>query len=167
MTKRTLFIALAVFLVLVASVLSLTVFAPRFNDRELVLRSLQESIDATKKGRPGGVLDNLSLELKVNESDVGSYRRDIAKWIRDQRPDIEVKSDVVTVNEQEGIATMTAPVTVSLSLLGNQQSFDLKDVRLVFRKEDARNYLIFPTRKWRLYQVSVPNEGIPPELTGL
>lgn len=160
--KTAVWMVLALVVVLLG--LRLTVFAPKPDDTTLVRAALAESVLASREGRAGGVLDVLSTDFKVNEDQVGNYRRDIAKFIRDSRPDLEVTNQDVLVNETDGTARIVSPVHVKIDFLGQKRDFTLKEVTMVFRKEDARNYLVIPTRKWRLVQAFVPTEALPPEL---
>ena len=134
------------------------------SDQLLIEQALQESIQASKEGRPGGVMDKLSSRLQVNDMDTSGNRSQIARYIKDNKPDVMVlnKKAVVTGDE----ARIVSPVDIEVNLLGQKLSRQLKEVTLVFRKEDDREYLVFPTKKWKLAEVQVPDEAIYDFLQG-
>ena len=133
-------------------------------DQQQIEVALAESIKASKEGRPGGVMDKLSSKLQVNEMDTGSNRGQIAQYIKDNRPDVTIlnKQAVVTGDE----ARIVSPVDIEVNLLGNKMSRQMKEVTLVFRKEDDREYLIFPVTKWKLAEVEVPDSALADFMMG-
>ncbi len=128
------------------------------DDKKLVREALAESIKASKEGRPGGVMDKISDKLTVNNERVASMSQ-IANWIRDSKPDVEVlKQDPVIMGDE---AQITSPVRVKLSMpIGNGTAFDqtISNVTMVFAKESAYDWLIIPTTKWRLKEVKIPDD---------
>jgi hypothetical protein len=152
------FLALGMLLVLlVAGKVLTTVMRPQ-DDRKMILDALAESIKATKEGRPGGVMDKLSANIKYNNQDVSGNDRDIARYIRDNKPDIVVENTDPDVKGDE--ATIVSPVTMKLSFLGQSVDKEMKDVTLIFRKEADRDFLIFPTTRWKLAEVRVPDGSV-------
>ncbi len=128
------------------------------NDQQQIQLALAQSIQASKEGRPGGVMDKLSVNLKLNDIDTSGNRNQIAKYIRENQPDVTVidKTAVVTGDE----AQIKSPVQLSLNFLGQTMERQLEDVTLVFRREDDRAYLIFPTKRWKLAEIHVPEESV-------
>ena len=153
--KKVIFLMLGVVATLV--LLRFTLFAPQPNDQVLIERALQESIQASKDGRPGGVLDILSSKFRINDQSPGRF--DIAKFIRQNKPDVTVYNTKAVVSGDS--ARIETPVEVKLSVLN--QNFDqrIDNVTLVFQKEDAHRYLVIPTTEWHLTDVEVPNDSIP------
>jgi hypothetical protein len=126
----------------------------RPSDEEQIREALDRSIQASREGRPGGVLEHLSVNFKINEEE---YRqRDIARMIREFKPRIEVREAQPVVHDTE--AFLTAPVTLSVPIPALQM--DLSEVNFRFEKEPARKWLIFPSTQWRLTQVTVPPEVV-------
>ena len=142
--------------------LRLTIFAPQQDDQKEIAQALHDSIQASKEGRPGGVLDLLSDKFKINEQSPGRF--DIAKFIREQKPDIDVANTRAVVSGDT--ARIDTPVHVKFSYL--TQNFDQKidNVTLVFQKEEGHKYIFFPDTEWHLTDVEVPNNGIPIDIGG-
>lgn len=124
------------------------------SDRELIEEALTESITASREGRPGGVLEYLSKNFTVNNEQYGT--RDIAKTIRDLKPNVELENrDPLIAGES---ATITSPVRLSVSL--PPVSYTVGQATLVFSKEESRKWLIFPAKQWRLTRVEIPEEVV-------
>lgn len=152
------FLALGMLLVLLlGGKVILSVMQPQ-DDKKLIQDALTESILASKEGRPGGVMDKLSANIKYNNQDVGGNDRDIARYIRDNKPDIVVENIDPEVKGDE--ATIVSPVSLKLSFLGQSVEKQLKNVTLVFRKESDREFLVFPTTRWKLAEVRVPDASV-------
>lgn len=128
------------------------------SDKALIQKALAESIKASKEGRAGGVMDKLSDKLKFNGTDAGGAERDISRFIRDSRPDITVENDDPVVSGDEG--TIVSPINLTVSMLGQSLDRHFKKVTLVFRKEDARDWLVIPVRKWKLADVEVSDSAV-------
>lgn len=125
------------------------------SDQVLIERALDESIQASKEGRPGGVMDFLSRELTFNEQQVGNWR-EVSRFIREQRPDVEVQDRKVVLLGDDR-AEMRSPVRLSLKVLGFSQSVTIPEVRIEFEKESGRRYVVFPDRRWRVVRVHAPD----------
>jgi hypothetical protein len=143
-------IAAALFLVGIKVALTLTRHP---SDETLIQQALNDSLEASRKGQPGGVLDLLSKEIKVNQQTF-SDSSSIAGFIRNSRPDITLTDRHVLVTQDE--ARIVSPV--DLSLLG--QSWHLDKVTLVFHREEARGFLFLPTTKWQLTEVRLPENQL-------
>ena len=104
-------------------------------------------------------MDKLSDNLKLNDQSVEGNKSQIYRFIRDSKPEVEVQNSEPVISGDS--ATITSPVRLKMNFLG--QSFDqtIPNVTMIFRKEDARDWLIFPTRQWRLQQVLVPPGSLP------
>lgn len=135
------------------------------DDKKLIREALAESIQASKEGRPGGVMDKISDKLTVNNE---QFRKgQIFDVIRDMKPDVEVlQQDPVVMGDE---AQITSPVRLKLKLpIGNGSAFDqtIQDVTLVFAKESATEWLVIPTTKWRLKEVRLP-DNVMSQISGL
>jgi hypothetical protein len=128
------------------------------DDRKLIQEALTESITASKEGRPGGVMDKLSANIKVNDQNVNGNALEISRFIRDRKPDVEVENTDPEFRGDE--ATIVSPVTITVSLLGQSISRRLKEVTLVFKKEPDREFLIIPISRWKLAEVRVPEGSV-------
>jgi len=125
------------------------------DDQKLIQAALKESIEASKEGRPGGVLDLLSDNLKFNSQDLTVNKSQIARFIHDNKPDVEVKDQKALVTGDE--ARIVSPVELTLGPFGHRT---MNEVTLVFNKEAAREFLIVPTHRWRLVDVRVPDTAL-------
>lgn len=130
----------------------------REDDKTLIQQALADSIQASKEGRPGGVMDKLSDNLKFNGQNEGGNQYEIARYIRSSKPDVIVENTDPVVEGDE--AKIVSPVTLTLSLLGQSTSRHMKEVTLVFRKEEATEWLVIPTRRWKLAEVQVPESSV-------
>lgn len=137
--------------------LRLTIFAPQPDDQKEIAQALQNSIQASKEGRPGGVLDLLSDKFKINQQTPGTFN--IAKFIRDNRPDITVANTNAVISGDT--ARIDTPVHVSFNYLTQTVNQDIPNVTLEFQKEEGHKYIFFPDTEWHLTNVEVPNNSIP------
>jgi hypothetical protein len=137
-------------------VLRLTVFADRPNDQKLIQQALADSIQASKEGRPGGVMDKISEKFNINGMRPGS-RWDIAKFIRDSKPDVVVENTQAFIDGDK--AQITSPVQIKMSFLNQKWDRRVNNVTIVFEKEDGRKWLVIPTRQWRLTDVVLPADA--------
>jgi hypothetical protein len=133
------------------------------SDQVLVRQALTEAIKASKEGRAGGVMDYLSDQLKLN--DQSPERRQIAEFIKNSHPDISVEHPDPVVREGDGTAQINSPVAIKFSLpMGATIDKTIPNVTMKFEREDARTWLVIPTKQWRLVEVTVPQASIPADL---
>ena len=156
-SAKTLLIPMAVIVLLVGGKFIL-MSANKADDSTLVKQALTESIKASREGRPGGVMDKLSEHLKFNGQSEAGNERDIARFIRQSKPDVTVeKIDPVVTGDE---AKIVSPVTISMGLLGNSMSQTLKKVTITFHREDDREWLIFPVKRWKLAEVEASDASV-------
>lgn len=124
------------------------------SDKELIQVALDEAIQASKEGRPGGVLDFISRRFEVNGEQYAT--RDISKTIKDMKPDVEISNPEPTISGDT--ATITSPVRLSVSL--PPVGMDLNQVEIHFAKEMGTKWLVFPTKKWRMTKVDIPDDVV-------
>lgn len=137
--------------------------AGRVDDQQLIRQALSEALKASKEGRPGGVMEKLSFKVNVNGSDYSSRDSAIANYIKNNHPDVTFGNDRAVVTADE--ATIVTPATVKLELLGNAMERTIQKVTLVFHRENDYEWLIIPTKKWRLAEVRVPDNALS-DMTG-
>jgi hypothetical protein len=133
----------------------------RKDDATLIQQSLQEAVKASREGRPGGVVDLLSNSLTVNQTEVGNARGQINDFIRKQKPSVTVLEPSPQITGDE--ARIVSPVELDLGILGKR---NLSEVTLIFRKEESTEFLLIPTRKWRLTEVRAPETAISELMQG-
>lgn len=136
----------------------------KVDDQKLIAKALDDAVEAGRQGRPGGVLENLSFNISVNGTDYSGQQRQIGDFIKKNNPDVSFENKRAVVTENE--ATIVTPAVIKLSLLGNNMQRHVDNVTLIFRKEDDREWLIFPTRRWKLAQMRIPDTAIADFISG-
>ena len=127
----------------------------RGDDKAMIQETLRQALQATRDGKPGGVMDALSKSLTVNDQQADGNFGQISNYIKNQKPDIEVLNTTPIVTGDE--ARITSPIRIKMSLpIVGDRAATVKDVIMTFQKETAREFLIVPVKKWRLLQVKAP-----------
>ncbi len=103
-------------------------------------------------------MDKLSEHIKFNGQSEAGNERDIARYIRQSKPDITVQNMDPEVSGDE--AKIISPVTVSMGLLGQSMGQTLKKVTITFRREDDHEWLIFPVKRWKLAEVETTDASV-------
>jgi hypothetical protein len=129
---------------------------PRTTDSEQIVAALNESIKASKEGRPGGVLDKLADGFQVNDQSFSSGQ--IANFIKKRQPTIDVLQPLPVVTDDD--AHIMSPVRVSVNFLGGDHGITVPDVDIHFRRESARAWLIFPVHTWHMTKINVPPDAL-------
>lgn len=127
------------------------------NDQALIREALRQSVEASREGRPGGVLDVLSSQFEINNEAPGT-RGQIAQFVRDSKPDVEVKNQEAVITGD--LATIVSPVHLKVSFLGQTIDQEFPSVEITFRKEDSTRWLIVPTREWKLAEVRLREDVV-------
>jgi hypothetical protein len=158
MTGKNIALALVLAAITLIAV-RLVYFGAGQDDKALIRQALAESIKASKEGRPGGVLDKISVDFKVNQQ--SPSRNDIADVIKKSRPDVVVTQPDPVVHESDGTAQINSPVKLSLDMLNQHIEREIPNVTIRFKREDSRQWLIFPSKQWRVTEVLIPAESLP------
>lgn len=132
---------------------------PGPSDKERIQTALNESIQASKEGRSGGVLEYLTDQFSINDQDVGN-RRQIGAMIRDSKPDVEITRREPEIFDDN--AKIVSPVRVKAKMLGQEFDYSFEDVTILFKKEPSRAWLVLPTHTWRLDKVYLPEGTVLP-----
>jgi hypothetical protein len=131
-------------------------FAPGPPDREQIQQALKNSVKASKEGRPGGVLEYLSDNFTINNVQYNPNDMAVAKAIKQYRPDVTVTNNEPQINGDK--ATITSNVRLSIPLVG--RGVDIPQVTFTFQKQKGTKWLVFPSKDWKLQQVSVPQSVV-------
>ena len=131
-------------------------------DEELIREALEESVQASRDGRPSAVLDHLSRSLTFNGMPVGS-RSEIADFVRRTKPEIEL-GPVEPVIEGD-VATVVTSVRVNVSLPGFSAGQKVSQVQIRLARERGVRWLLFPGARWRISEVTVPDLASVQQLT--
>lgn len=126
----------------------------RKDDATQIREALAEAVKASKEGRPGGVVDKIMENFKVNDQPFSKGL--IANFVKNQHPEVEFLDDTPMVNGDT--AQLTSDVNVTLDMFGKKE---LKDVQISFRKESTLEWLIIPSSKWHLSAVRVDPASLP------
>ncbi len=124
------------------------VFGP--SDQQLIQQALDDSVAASREGRPGGVLEYLSHSLKYNDEAVGN-RSEVATFIKNSHPQVVIENPTPTINGNT--ATIVSPVTLTFGLGPVGTPVRLQKVEITLSKETGTRFLILPSPKWRVSEV--------------
>ncbi|MBS1717589.1 MAG: hypothetical protein JSS72_07645 [Armatimonadetes bacterium] len=142
--------------------LRLNVFGP--SDETLIKRAIHTAEQASHDGEPGGVLEILSKNFKVNDVNPGS-KPQIMNFIRNSHPDIHVGDGQLTVSDEE--ARYVAPVSLKIDFMGFNIDRTVPDINLIFEKETEHAFIFLPVKSWKLREVILPKElGVESFLPG-
>lgn len=141
---------------LLAALAAPAIFGP--SDRVLIQQTMDEAIAASREGRAGGVLENLSRSIRYNDMPVENPR-EVAEFIRKGRPDVTVMD--MTPRIEGDSATIESPVTVSLRYGPLPMTQTLPKVRFTLRREVGTRWLLIPAPKWRLVSIEADGAVVP------
>lgn len=160
MNKKVLAIGGLVVALIAVLVLRSTLFGP--SDKQLIDTAIKESIQASREGRPGGVLEFLSQSFTINEQEPGS-RRNIAQFIKQSKPEVSLAAYEPVI--QGDSATIVTDATVNIDYVGMKMDGTLSNVRIVLQKEQGTKWLVLPDKQWRIVSVTAPQETVDQLLT--
>lgn len=124
------------------------------DDKTLIREAVLEAQKASREGRPGGVLDFLSNSLVVNEGEAGGYKGEIAKFIKNQKPDVEFQSlEPQIFGETARIETQGS---VKVSILSFTKDVPIPNVVINLKKEVDHEWLIIPKKSWKITEIRAP-----------
>ena len=133
------------------------------DDQALIRQAIAEATKASREGRPGGVLDNLSAEASLNGQTADS-RGQIADVVRRLRPDLQLSSGEATITGDE--ARVVGPAKLTLGILNAKRTYDIAKITVILRREDDRDLLVIPTHRWRVSRAEVPDEVVAGLIAG-
>lgn len=125
------------------------------SDEQLVREALYESIEASRNGQPGGVMEHLSRSITFNEIPVEN-RQDVANFIRNSRPSVNLLTQDAPIRFEGSTAEMVADfhVVVAFGFVSIDQAINGVQVR--FRRETATRWLVLPASRWRISEIRAP-----------
>lgn len=146
-------------------VLAVLLFTGGKSDEQKIQQALDDSIKASREGRPGGVLEYLSSSITFNGESPAS-NAEIGKYIKKMKPDITVMDrDVVIAGDT---ATIVTPVKLEMSAGPiSYESPAIPNVTITFRKEMGVRYGVVPTSKWKVSSVEAPQFDFNMSLPGI
>ena len=148
--KKILGVTISVVAVLLVGKISLG-FLNQPDDRTLITEAIKEAQKASKDGRPGGVLDFLSLNLSLNDAEIPAGRSDIANYIKNSKPDFEfTKIEPVITGED---ARIESPATVKIGVAMFSKEVTIPNVVIKLKKEVDHDWLIIPKKSWKITEI--------------
>lgn len=132
------------------------------SDEDLIQRALDESIEASRKGQPGGVFEHLSRSFTYNEKPITS-RGDVSRYINELRPDITLLDRTPQIDGSR--ATIQTDVHLSIGILNYRQELIVPNTDIELRRETGTRWGFLPSPRWRVVRVEAP--GFDPTGLGL
>lgn len=123
------------------------------DDRKLIQEALDESIKASREGKPGGVLENISVNFKFNDSEIGG-RGDIGQYVKQMRPDVEILQRDPTISGDTAKIISDVKVRFKLGPVESEQR--VENVVITLQRETGTKFGVIPVKKWRIVTVSAP-----------
>jgi len=134
------------------------VFSPGPSDQEQIKEALAKSIKASREGRPGGVLELLSSNFKVNNTEYSTSSTNFTNAIRNYKPDLKVANTTPAISGDQ--ATIISDVTLDASILSMHKTVDIPQATFTFHKESGTKWGLIPSKDWKLDQVTIPQSSV-------
>ncbi len=154
MARKLLFAALGAF----AALFLVRIYAFGPSDTQLIWEALDRSCQASRRGEPGGVMDQLSRSLTFNEEPVED-RHEIAKAIRLSKPEVTLAHSEPAIQGRRAQVVTSARVRLNYAGVNIDQSIPRVVIRL--QKETGFRWLVMPYPKWRVVDVTVEEMALP------
>jgi hypothetical protein len=129
---------------------------PKESDSAQIVDALNASIQASKDGKAGGVLDKLSSAFEVNNARIPSDK--IVAFVKRLRPDISVDDPKPILKGDD--AEIISTVHVEGTFMGLHPSADLKGVIINFHRETTYKWLIVPEATWHMTSIQLSPDGL-------
>ena len=131
-------------------------YATAPSDEELILQALDEAVEASKEGRPGGVLEHLSRTMTYNGQKVYDWS-EFSRIIKFAKPVIVVDANRPQIDGAQAIVTARVEFKMGFQAVSIDETVENVEIR--FRRESGTRWLIFPAPKWKIIEVSAPESG--------
>ncbi len=148
--KKILGVTAGVVVLLVAGRVAIG-FLNQPDDKTLILQAVKDAQQASKEGRPGGVLDFLSKSLNVNGEAAGGYGSEISKFIKNQKPDVEFQDLSPQIFGET--ARIETPATVKVNILTFSKDVPIPKVEIELKKENDYEWFIIPKKSWKITDI--------------
>ena len=163
-TKKVVGACFALALVLVGAKVGLATLNAK-DDKTLISEAVEEAIKASKDGRSGGVMDFLSTKLKFNNTELETGRGEVAKFIKNSKPEFEFSS--LTPQIFSTNARIETSAKMKVGILNFKQTVDIPKVIIHLEKEEDREWLIIPHRTWRITNIEAEIDSTLGALQGM
>ena len=131
-------------------------------DEQLIRSAIDESVQASREGKPNPVLDNLTRTFTWNGQTVGLDRSEVSRIVRLSRPELDLEPYTPEINGDE--ATIETNVHIKMDYLSFNYDQTMSGVVIKLRKVPGTRWLVFPSARWKIYEVSAPDLASTPGL---
>lgn len=121
------------------------------DDATLINEAVNQAVLASKEGKPGGVMEFLSANLKFNGTEVASDKGRIANFVKNSKPEFEFAS--LTPQIFDTNARIETAAKMKIGILKFTQDVEIPKVIIHLEKEEDREWLIIPKRTWRITNI--------------
>jgi len=132
------------------------------SEEQLIREALDESIEASREGKPNPVLDNLTRTFTWNGQTVSVDRNEVAKYIRMGHPDITLGEFKPEVSGDEAVVVTDVHLKMEFQTLKFDQTLPKVEIRL--HREPGTRWLVLPGERWKIYEVTAPDLASIPGL---
>ncbi|MBS1713417.1 MAG: hypothetical protein JST30_03685 [Armatimonadetes bacterium] len=144
--KRTLtIVGCAAFLLILATPF---LFQPK--DQDLINQALKESVDASREGRSGSVMEYLSRSLTYNDVPV-EYRAQVARYIRNSKPEIYLENTAAIISGDS--AQIVTPADLRIAVGPMPVNLHIDRVVITLGRETGTRFVFLPAPIWRIKEV--------------
>lgn len=123
-------------------------------DEQLIREALDESVLASREGRPNPVLDNLARTFTWNSQTVGIDRSEVSRIVRLGKPEIDLGQYRPEIQGAE--ATIVTDVHFKMDYQGYRVDKTLPGVEIKLRRVSGTRWLVLPSSRWKIYEVKAP-----------
>lgn len=132
----------------------------RPTDEQAIQAELTSAIKASREGRSGVVMDFISSKFKMTGAEVDPSNPQIAKFIKDARPDVEILNPQPAITGNTALIQSKVNVKMKMAMVSAGEM--TVDAKIYLERETAREWLFIPVPKWRITKIET--DGVPGEL---
>ena len=131
-------------------------------DEQLIRRAIDQSVQASREGKPNPVLDNLTRTFTWNGQTVGLNRSEVSRYVRLGKPEIDLGHYKPEINGEEARVVTDAHIKIEFQSLKFDQTVPGIEIKL--KREMGTRWLVFPSARWKIYEVTAPDLASIPNL---
>ena len=131
-------------------------------DEQLIRSAIDESVQASREGKPNPVLDNLTRTFTWNGQTVGLNRSEVSRYVRLGRPEIDLAPYRPEINDDKATVVTDAHIKIEFQSLKFDQTVPGLEIKR--KRETGTRWLVFPSARWKIYEVTAPDLASIPNL---